>query len=256
MTQIVPTAYHTLTEDTPELAAEPAPEEIVRHKVDGRVKDDEEVTGLIESVQWEALEHLCVLLERPDDSRNERRSLAEEENDDDPDEHDGGVISLALHCVDLLATATWQSHGVYETDVEHGEEDEGDAAHERDVEPRVVQLAEHVVAAEWRQVAAEARLVAHRYRNDHRLVLEELRDVEEHPDDVDREDDLACDPYVTERLRVERMADHDVAVNREGQGEPNGRHLEGEGQRMDEREQVGIQPTVPRPLLLVLHRIV
>ena len=103
--QIVVVAHHALAEDAPELAAETAPEEIVRHEVDGRVEDDEEVAGLVERVQREALEDLRVLLERPDDARDERRSLAEEEDDDDADEHDGGVVALALHRVDLLASA-------------------------------------------------------------------------------------------------------------------------------------------------------
>ena len=120
----------------------------------------------------------------------------------------------------------------------------------------MVELPEDVVAPERRQVAADARLVAHRDRDPHGLVLKELGDVEEHPGRVDRDDRFTRHPDVAERLGMERVADHYIAVDGEGQGEPDRRYLERERQGVDVREEVGVQPAVPRPLLLVFFGIV
>ena len=80
------------TEQRQELAAEPAPEEVVRDDVHRRVEEDEEVGGLVEGVEREVGESARrVVGEGPDDSRDEGGELADEEDDDDADQHHGGV---------------------------------------------------------------------------------------------------------------------------------------------------------------------
>ena len=75
----------TAAEDAPKLPPESPPEEVVRHEIDRRVEDDEEIAGFIQGVQREAFERLRVALERPDDARYQRRGLTKEEYDDDSD---------------------------------------------------------------------------------------------------------------------------------------------------------------------------
>ena len=80
------------TEQRQELAAEPAPEEVVRDDVHRRVEEDEEVGGLVEGVEREVGESARrVVGEGPDDARDEGGELADEEDDDDADQHHGGV---------------------------------------------------------------------------------------------------------------------------------------------------------------------
>ena len=80
---LVPT--QTAAEDASKLPPESPPEEVVRYEIDRGIENDEEIAGFIQGVQRESFERLRVSLERPDDARNQRRRLAEEEYDDDSD---------------------------------------------------------------------------------------------------------------------------------------------------------------------------
>ena len=104
----------TVAEDAAKLPSESSPEEVVRDEVDRRVENDEEVARLVKRVQWQALERLRVLLEGPDDARDQRGRLAQEEDDDDADEHHRGVIALAFLHIDLLAAMARHAHGVHQ----------------------------------------------------------------------------------------------------------------------------------------------
>ena len=89
-----------------------------------------------------------------------------------------------------------------------------------------------------------------------RLVLEELGQVEDQARDEQRQDDLPGLADRAERLRFERVTDHDVPIDGESQGEPDRGHLEGEGRRVNIGEHVGVYALIPGPALFSGMRFV
>ena len=228
LAQLVP-VEEAAAEEAPELAAELLAEEVVRDDVDGRVEDDEEVGHLVER-EVRPRDHLH-RLEGVDHARDEGGPLADEEDDDDADEHDGGVVAVLLLGIQHLALQARHVHGVDEEGVEDDEGEEGQAAHADQVHPRVHDLAEDLVLPDLRHVdhVDHLRGVHQRQLVLLRVVLQELGDAEDGAGDVERHHHLAGPAAATHVLRLEGVADHDVAVDGEGQRQPDGRDLEDDG---------------------------
>ena len=333
------------TEQRQELAAKPAPEEVVRHDVDRRVEQHEEVGRLVEGVQRQVGERSRrVVSECPDDARHESRELTDDEDDHHADQHHrrvdtprhggrrprhrrrdprhsfqlvggggGGPTtriflqpespllpavraeessrSFQLVCrptpgtflrrrwsespllpaaaakessrmsfqlvgrssvVDEVrggvaaptgssefATAlAGHAHGVDEESVEDDQRHERNAEHEDDVQPRVVELLEDAAPAERRQIAADHLHVLDGHGKHDRVVFEELGDVEDDTGDDECGDDATGAADRAEALGAERVTDHDVAVDGEGQRQPDGADLEHERRRVQVRKHV------------------
>lgn len=86
-------------------------------------------------------------------------------------------------------------------------------------------------------------------------VLEEPRQVEDDAAENDRGDYDARPAYRTERFRVVRVTDHDVSIDGKREGQPDGRHLEGECGRVEVRKQVGVDARGPRPSGRIFDRL-
>ena len=201
-----------LLDEPQQLATEPPHKQVVGNKINGRVDHDQKRSDLVERVQRHVLEDpLRFVDECPDAARNQRRSLTDEEDDDNADEHDRRIDSAAHDGVDLPRAPARSSNGLDEERVEDGQRSEGQTADEDDVEPGVVELAKELRLAEGRQVAADANGAVHRVNDTNRSVLEELGQIEDDADEVEREDDLPRSTDRTVALRLKGMTYDDVS---------------------------------------------
>lgn len=75
----------------------------------------------------------------------------------------------------------------------------------------MVELAKELSLAEGRQVAADANGAVHRVNDTNRSVLEELGQIEDDADEVEREDDLPRSTDRTVALRLKGMTYDDVS---------------------------------------------
>jgi len=116
----------------------------------------------------------------------------------------------------------------------------------------MVQLFEHAAAAEPRQIAADYRHVlgggqlhgGGRRRHDDGAVLEELGNVEHDAGYHQGGDDTPSAAGRAEHLGLERMTDHDVAVDGERERQPDRTHLQCERRRVEVRKDVRVEITV------------
>lgn len=91
-----------LLHDPQQLSTESAPEQVVGNEVYGRVDNDQKRADLVKRVQRDALEDLLRFIdEGPDDPRDKRWSLTDEENDDYADKHHRRVDSSTHDGADL-----------------------------------------------------------------------------------------------------------------------------------------------------------
>jgi len=140
----------------------------------------------------------------------------------------------------VAATLSRHTNGVDEQRVEDDEGHEGDTEHEDDVQPGMIQLLEHATLAKLRQIVADDRHVlgvgqhhgGPRRAHHDCAVLEELGEVERDAGDDQGGDDALRSADRAERLRLERMTDHDVAVYGECERQPHGPDLECDRRRV------------------------
>lgn len=128
-----PSSGTTLTaaeEETEQLSSEPLTEQVIENNVNGRVEGDEEVSDLVQGVESDLLEGCRIVNERPDDAGDESRSLADEENDGDADQHNGCVVSRPQGDALLVAPSGGHADVVDEEGVEDDEEEQRKGADE------------------------------------------------------------------------------------------------------------------------------
>jgi len=114
----------------------------------------------------------------------------------------------------------------------------------------MIELFEHSTVAELCEdndsyILGGGQLNSGRRRlNDECTVLEELGQVKRNAGRDQSGYDTSRPADRTERLRLERMTDHDVSVDGESEGEPDGADLECDGGWVEVREHVRVEITV------------
>lgn len=217
------TVFRTFTAATKDAAeqpirlpSKPPTEQIIRDDVDGRIQRNQKVPGFVESVQTQISERSRIADERPDDARDERRSLTDEEHEDDADQHHGRVVlrspdgGVVRHRRFVSKPSPGQTDVTYEERVENDEKEQGDGADEDQVQTVVVDLAEQRRPAERTEVVGHAEGFEDRMANGDRLVFEELGNVEQGAADRKGRDHLASSFNCAEGSRLKWMANGDV----------------------------------------------
>uniref|UniRef100_A0A1I8HWQ5 Innexin n=1 Tax=Macrostomum lignano TaxID=282301 RepID=A0A1I8HWQ5_9PLAT len=200
-----------------ELLAEFPAEQIVRHNVDGGVQHHQQVGHLVEGEHRHA--DRAVGVHRPDAPEHVRHrggDLAGEEQADDSDQHQVGVATTPLAGVDLTAAAAGAADLQDQEDVHDGDADEGQSHHQQQPRGEVllaVQPAGRI--AEALQGVIQPEPVGPVVPEDH--LFEGARQRIDAGSGEDGADHAVDDSAAATTLGDERVANHHVAVDGEGQ---------------------------------------
>ena len=219
-------------------------EEEVDEEVDRRVEDHEQVADAAQVELVSAADARRVVGRVPHDEVDERRHLADREDENDDDEHERRVVvRLLARALHLLPAASQPLQRVDEPHVEDAERDERQDEEEDEVEDVAVDDVVELLVTEARVVGARephGRVAAGDVElGELDLRVEELRDVVEEREDDDDGQLASRLQHGAEARGAVRHAHGHVAVDGDQHRHPDGGRLRDVGARQQADLHVG-----------------